>query len=415
MALPVSPLAPDHWPTLTPLAGVKLAAGHAGIRYKDRHDVMLALLPEGTQAAGVFTRSRTAAAPIDWCKTALAATPQTRAVLVNAGNANAFTGAHGMHATRTNAESVARALGVKPEQVMIASTGVIGEKLPFEKIDVAIPALLQAAGESGWEEAAVSILTTDTFKKTARATFSVGGKACVLQGFAKGSGMIAPDMATMLAFLFTDAAIDAPLLQAALSAANERSFNAITVDSDTSTNDCALLFATGTAGNVTLSAETDADFAAFENALHWVMLELATLVVRDGEGATKFVEIHVEGAETEEDAKRIALSIGNSPLVKTALAASDANWGRIVAAVGKSGAKADRDKLQLWIGAEGAEVLVAAEGGVHADYREADIQDHMRGQRIRLRLDAGVGEASFTAYTCDFTEGYIRINGSYRS
>lgn len=415
MALPVSPLAPDHWPTLTPLAGVRLAAAHAGIRYKERDDVMIALLPEGTQAAGVFTRSRTAAAPIDWCRSALQANPNIRALLVNAGNANAFTGAHGMHATRTNAVSVANALGVKSEQVLVASTGVIGEPLPFVKIDAAVPHLVEAANESGWEDAAASILTTDTFKKTARATFTLDGRECVLQGFAKGSGMIAPDMATMLAFLFTDAAIAPHLLQEALSAANERSFNAITVDSDTSTNDCALLFATGTAGNAPLNAATDAGFGEFETALHWVMLELATLVVRDGEGATKFVEIHVEGAEDEADAKRIALSIGNSPLVKTALAASDANWGRIVAAVGKSGARADRDRLQLWIGAEGAEVLVAAEGGVHPDYREADIQDHMRGSRIRLRLDAGVGESRFTAYTCDFTEGYIRINGSYRS
>ncbi len=415
MALPVSPLAPAYSERLTPLPGVFLAAGHAGIRYKDRNDLLLVSLPEGTQAAGVFTRSLTAAAPIDWCRSALAQTSAARAVLVNAGNANAFTGKAGMAATRRSAEAAAEALGIAPQEVLVASTGVIGEPLPQEKIVAAVPALAARLAEENWDEAADSILTTDTFRKSARVAFTVNGTPCVLQGFAKGSGMIAPDMATMLAFLFTDAALAPHLLQDALSAANERSFNAITVDSDTSTNDCALLFATGTAGNAPLHSATDDGFAAFEEALHAVMLELATLVVRDGEGASKFVTIHVEGAENEEGAKRIALSIGNSPLVKTALAASDANWGRIVAAVGKSGARADRDRLQLWIGEEGAEVLVAHEGGVHPEYREAQIAAHMRGPHIRLRLDAGVGEASFTAYTCDFTEGYIRINGSYRS
>jgi glutamate N-acetyltransferase/amino-acid N-acetyltransferase len=410
MALPVSPLAPERLPALTPIAGVKLAAGHAGIRYKGRPDVFLALCDEGTQVAGVFTRSLAAAAPIDWCRTVLAK-GQPRAVLVNAGNANAFTGKAGMESVLRSTAAVASALGIAPEEVLVASTGVIGEPLPDAKITATVPDMAKSLRADGWDESAASILTTDTFKKTARVTFDLDGTPVVLQGFAKGSGMIAPDMATMLGFIFTDAAIAAPVLQHALRAANEQSFNAITVDSDTSTNDCAILFATGKAGNAPLTTLDDPRMAAFQQALNKLMLELAVLIVRDGEGASKLIEITVTGAESAQAAKRIALSIGNSPLVKTAIAGQDANWGRIVAAVGKAGERADRDKLQVWIGG----VLVAADGAVHPDYKEAEIMPHMRGQEIQMRVDVGIGAGSFTAYSCDFTEGYIRINGSYRS
>lgn len=415
MALPISPLAPARLEALTPLAGVKIAAGHAGIRYKDRPDMLLALCEEGTQVAGVFTRSLTAAAPIDWCRTALA-NGAPRALLVNAGNANAFTGAAGIHSVQHSCEAVADMLGLKPAEVLMASTGVIGEPLPDAKIIATVPDLVRSLRPNGWDEAAASILTTDTFKKTARLTVDLDGQEVTLQGFAKGSGMIAPDMATMLAFLFTDAAIDAPVLQHCLRAANEQSFNAITVDSDTSTNDCAFLFATGKAGNKAITRLDDPRVAAFQAALNQLMRDLAILIVRDGEGASKLIEITVTGAESAQAAKRIALSIGNSPLVKTAIAGQDANWGRIVAAVGKAGERAERDKLEVRIGAMGKDlILVACNGAVNPDYREAEIMPAMRGQEIAIRVDVGVGAASFTAYSCDFTEGYIKINGSYRS
>ena len=410
MALSVSPLAPARLEALTPVAGVKLAAAHAGIRYKDRPDVFLALCDEGTDAAGVFTRSLTAAAPVDWCRAALQH-GKPRAVLVNAGNANAFTGKAGMASVERCCGATAQALGIKPEEVLMASTGVIGETLPDAKITAALPNLIESLRPNAWDEASASILTTDTFKKTARATFEIDGVKVTLQGFAKGSGMIAPDMATMLAFVFTDAAIAAPVLSHCLRAANEQSFNAITVDSDTSTNDCAIMFATGKATHAKIERLDDPRVKEFQTALDGVMKDLALLTVRDGEGASKLIEIHVTGAETASAAKRIALSIGNSPLVKTAIAGQDANWGRIVAAVGKAGEKADRDKLKIWIGG----ALVATEGAVNPAYREAEIMPHMRGKEISIKVDVGIGAGSFTAYSCDFTEGYIRINGSYRS
>lgn len=410
MAYPVSPLAPKDYPTLSPLPGVTMAAAEAGVRYKGRTDVWLALLPEGTQAAGVLTRSLTASAPVEWCRHALSF-GTGRAVIVNSGNSNAFTGQRGVEAVKGTVEGVAKAVGCAPEEVFIASTGVIGEPLPYQKILDALPTLTSAQNDGDWMGAARAIMTTDTFPKLAMRTASIGGVDVRIQGICKGSGMIAPDMATMLAFVFTDAAIDAPILQTLLSRANHRSFNAITVDSDTSTSDTCLLFATGTAGNPKPQDAGDPLLDGFRAALNDLMRELALLIVKDGEGATKLVTVRVTGAEDEAAARRIAMSIANSPLVKTAVAGEDPNWGRIVAAVGKSGAWADRDKLRIHIG----DTLVAEHGMVHPDYREPDAAAHMKGQDIRFTVDVGVGDAESTVWTCDLTEQYIKINADYRS
>jgi glutamate N-acetyltransferase/amino-acid N-acetyltransferase len=387
-----------------------MAAAEAGVRYKNRSDVWLALLPEGTQAAGVLTRSLTASAPVEWCRAALVH-GTARAVIVNSGNSNAFTGRRGVEAVQRTVEGVAQVVGCRPEEVFVASTGVIGEPLPYQKILDALPSLMQSQSGDDWMGAARAIMTTDTFPKLAVRTARIGGTTVTLQGIAKGSGMIAPDMATMLAFLFTDAAMDASILQTLLSRANHRSFNSITVDSDTSTSDTALLFATGTAGNVPPEDAGDPSLDDFRRALNELMLELALMIVKDGEGATKLVTVRVTGAEDEAAARRIALSIANSPLVKTAVAGEDPNWGRIVAAVGKSGAWADRDRLRIHIG----DALVAEEGMVHPAYREADAAAHMKGREICFTVDVGVGDAEATVWTCDLTEQYIKINADYRS
>jgi glutamate N-acetyltransferase/amino-acid N-acetyltransferase len=410
MALSVSPLAPADFPTLSPLPGVTMAAAEAGVRYKNREDVWLALLPKGTQAAGVLTRSLAASAPVEWCRAALGH-GTARAVIVNSGNSNAFTGQRGIEAVRATVEGAAKSVGCRPEEVFIASTGVIGEPLPYEKILDVLPTLMAQQNGEDWMGAARAIMTTDTFPKLAVRHAMIGGTKVTLQGICKGSGMIAPDMATMLAFVFTDAAIDAPILQTLLSRANHKSFNSITVDSDTSTSDTALLFATGTAGNPKPKDAGDPLLDEFRTALNALMLELALLIVRDGEGATKLVTVRVTGAEDEAAARRIALSIANSPLVKTAVAGEDPNWGRIVAAVGKSGAWADRDKLRIHIG----ETLVAEQGMVHPAYRESEAAAHMKGREILFTVDAGVGDAEATVWTCDLTEQYIKINADYRS
>lgn len=409
---PISPLAPSAWPELTHVAGVLLASTGVEIRYKNRPDVLLAVLNEGTQMAGVYTKSLTAASPIEWCKQAQSAGRGARALVVNSGNANAFTGRAGDASVARVVNAVVQAVGCAPEQVFLASTGVIGEPLPDVKITDALPHLVQHANANDWEPAAAAILTTDTFKKTVKRETNIGGVPVVIQGFAKGSGMIAPDMATMLGFVFTDASLPQNVLQALLSEANEKSFNAITVDSDTSTNDCVLLFATQKANHAPIASLEDAKLQAFRAALLDALKELALLIVKDGEGASKFVEITVSGAESDAAAKIIAMSIANSPLVKTAIAGQDANWGRIVMAVGKAGQRADRDALTVTIGG----VLVAAEGAVHPDYREEQITAHMAGQHITIAVNVGIGgNGTYTAYTCDFTDGYIRINGSYRS
>jgi glutamate N-acetyltransferase/amino-acid N-acetyltransferase len=412
-AVAVSPLAPEVYPALPVVAGVHMAATYAAIRYKKpRPDLLLTVLDEGTAVAGVFTLSLTASAPVQRCRWALKAGGGTaRALVVNAGNSNAFTGKLGEEAVDATVKTVCEVVGCTPEEVFVASTGVIGEPMAHGKLTAALPALADNLANDRWDEASRAILTTDTFPKLATATCVVGGKTVTLSGFAKGSGMIAPHMGTMLAFVYTDAAIHPALLQSMLDAANDRSFNAITVDSDTSTSDTALLFATGKAGNATLTVADSADAVAFQAALDRVMLELAHLIVKDGEGATKFVTIEVTGAEDTGAARRIGLAIGNSPLVKTAVAGCDPNWGRIVMAVGKAGERADRDKLAIWIG----DALVAENGMVHPDYHEPPTAEYMKGQDICLRVDVGVGQGSATVWTCDLTKRYIEINADYRS
>lgn len=394
-----SPLAPDRLPQLPPISGVRLAAGQAGIRYKDRTDLLLVELAEGTQVAGVFTRSKAPSAPIDWCRDALP-TGTARALVVNSGNANAFTGKRGVASVTASAQAAASAIGCTPHQVYLASTGVIGEPLPHDKIEAAMPGLHAALTTEGWENAAAAIMTTDTFAKAT--TRRVGG--ITINGIAKGSGMIAPDMATMLAFVFTDAAIAAPVLQRMLQRSTQKSFNAITVDGDTSTSDCALLFATGT-------NPEPVDEAAFEAALDAVMIELAQLIVKDGEGAQKLMTIHVRGAESDEAARKIGLAIGNSPLVKTAIAGEDANWGRIVMAVGKSGEAADRDRLSVAIGG----VVIARDGERVEGYDEAPVNAHMKTRDILIEVDLNLGNGQATVWSCDLTHGYIDINADYRS
>ena len=404
----VSPLAPAAFPAVPAVAGVRLAVATAGIRHLGRDDVMLAEMPPGSTVAGVFTRSLCTAAPVDWCRHALAASSgRGRAIIVNSGNANAFTGAAGYRVAEHTAASVAAALGAPAHEVLVASTGVIGEDLPVERIEAALPALiagLAAPDPQSWEAAAAAIGTTDTFSKGASAP--VAGTSAHVAGIAKGSGMIAPDMATMLAFVFTDLAVDPPSAQECLAASVEQSFNRITVDSDTSTSDTVLLAATGTSGQ-----PAALHMAAFRDALDAVTLDLAHQIVRDGEGATKFVAVTVTGGADDAAAQAIARSVADSPLVKTALAASDANWGRIVAAVGKAGQRADRDRLCIWIGDE-----QCAEGGVPCPgYSEGRATEHLLGDNIELRVDVGVGDGKATIWTCDLTHGYIDINAGYRT
>lgn len=394
--------------SLPAVAGVKLATAAAEIRYKNRDDVLLALFEAGTQAAGVYTRSLMAAAPVEWCRNSAA---EARALVVNAGNANAFTGKAGIEAVEVTAKAAAAAISCAPEQVYVASTGVIGETLPAEKITAALPSLAGQCKAEGWDAAAAAIMTTDTFPKTALRKAKIGDVEVTLAGIAKGSGMIAPDMATMLGFLFTDAKIEAGLLATMLGRATHKSFNCITVDGETSTNDCVLLFATGKAGNAEAKDAGDPLLDDFKAALGGLCEDLAKQIVIDGEGATKFVTLHVSGAEDDEAARRIGLAVGNSPLVKTAIAGSDPNWGRIVAAIGKSGEWADRDRLRITIG----DVLVTDGGGVHPAYSEAKAAEHMKNRDITISIDVGVGEGKATVWTCDYTEGYIKINTSYRS
>lgn len=406
----VSPLAPAGFPRLPPLAGVRLAAFGCGIRYTRRDDLMLAELAPGTAVAGVFTRSLTAGAPVLWCRQCLAG-GEARGIVVNSGNANVFTGRAGKEAVETTAAATAKLLGCDPQQVFIASTGVIGEKLPAERIIGALPLALGQLSADAWEPAARAIMTTDTFPKGATATAEIDGVEVCLNGFAKGSGMIAPDMATMLAYVFTDAALPAMVLQPLLAAAADRSFNSITVDGDTSTSDTLLLCATGQAPHRPVASPSDRRLGDFRLALDKIMIDLAQQVVRDGEGAQKFVTIEVTGAATARAARRIGLAIGNSPLVKTALSAGDANWGRIVMAVGKAGEKADRDLLSISVGG----IEIAARGGPVPGYDETPVAEHMKGREIAIAVDIGIGRGKATVWTCDLTHGYVDINGSYRS
>lgn len=411
MAHDVSPLAPDSFPTLEPIAGVKLATAETGIRYKNRPDVFLALLPKGTTAAGCLTTSKSSSAPVDWCKASLKL-GSARALLVNAGNANAFTGKAGVATVTAVAKAAAKQFGCKPTEVFQASTGVIGEPLNPAFIVNALSALQGSATDDQWTSSAKAIMTTDTFAKASVAKAKLGKDTVTIQGIAKGSGMIAPDMATMLVFIFTDAAMPAKLLQALLSASVVKTFNCITVDGDTSTSDTVLLFATGAKGKVTgLKTAGDARLRAFAKALDAVCHDLALQVAKDGEGAEKLIEITLSGAENNKAAHKIAMSIANSPLVKTAIAGEDANWGRIVMAIGKAGEKAIRDKVKIKIGG----ITVAKNGMKDGTYKEAEIMPHMKGRHIVIEADVGVGKGKAKVWTCDLTHRYIDINGSYRS
>ncbi|WP_417700093.1 bifunctional glutamate N-acetyltransferase/amino-acid acetyltransferase ArgJ [Pseudophaeobacter sp.] len=405
-SLPRSPLAPAAFPDLPVIKGLRLCAGSAGVKYKDRNDVMLAVMDPGTTVAGTFTRSKTRSAPVRDCQAKLGGDSSTgAAILVNSGNSNAFTGHYGQTSVAEITAAVAQITGLPSARVFTASTGVIGEPLPHDRIIAQIAALNDGLQDTALEAAAEAIMTTDTFAKGASAKVTVEGKTLSIAGIAKGSGMIAPDMATMLVYIFTDAKIPQEPLQAELSRLCDRSFNCITVDSDTSTSDSLMLCATGASGvDVTNQPE-------FSQALEAVMLDLAHQVVRDGEGATKFVEIQVTGAVSDAEAKTHGLAIANSPLVKTAIAGEDPNWGRVVMAIGKSGAAADRDLLSISFG----DVLVAEKGWVSPSYREEDGAAQMRRDEITIKVDLGLGEGHCTVWTCDLTHQYITINADYRS
>jgi len=409
----VSPLAPTGgFPALPDVAGVRLAAAAAGVRYSGRADVMLAVMDPGTVMAGVTTRSATRAAPVLDCEAKLAAQADAAAgaaILVNAGNSNAFTGAQGRASVAAVTAAVARALEVPEARVFMSSTGVIGEPLPHDRIVAVLDRLVATLAPARFDAAARAIMTTDTFPKGAGAEIVLDGAPVRIAGIAKGSGMIAPDMGTMLVYIFTDARIGQPQLHGMLRDLTDRSFNAITVDSDTSTSDTLLVAATGQAGPEIVPGSADED--AFRAALEGVMLDLAKQVVRDGEGATKFLEVQVTGAADDADARRAGLAIANSPLVKTAVAGADPNWGRVVMAVGKSGAVADRDRLSIRFGPH----VVAEDGRVSPAYSEDVGAAYMKQAELVLRVDLGVGTGAATVWTCDLTHGYISINADYRS
>ena len=411
--VPVSPLAPTSVPDMPAIPGVKLATAAAGIKYANRTDVLLALLDPGTVAAGVFTQSKCPSAPVEWCRDNLKIA-KPRALVVNSGNANAFTGKTGRQACKFTAEFAARAIGCKPKDVFLASTGVIGEPLNAKAFDGVMEGLVAAGKEEFWHDAAKAIMTTDTFPKMATAKTSIGKAAVTINGIAKGAGMIAPDMATMLSFVFTDAPVSAPVLQKLLSEGVKDSFNAVTIDGDTSTSDTLMAFATGAAakhGAPKISKPNDPRMRGFKQAFNMVLCDLAEQVARDGEGARKLVEIKVEGAVSDKSARRIAMSIANSPLVKTAIAGEDANWGRVVMAVGKAGEPADRDKLSIWFGG----IRVAHKGARDPDYDEARVSEAMKSPNIALRVNIGLAKGKDRVLTCDLTKEYVAINGDYRS
>ena len=409
MDIPVSPLRVEL-PPLPALKGVRLGVAAAGLRYQGRPDVMMMEFAPGTTVAGVFTSNKCPGAPVDWCRAALKG-EAARALVVNAGNANVFTGRAGVETVEATAAAAAALVGSKPSEVFLASTGVIGQVLPHGKLTAALPALHAELKELGWADAARGIMTTDTFPKAAARTATIHGTTVTILGIAKGSGMVAPDMATMLAFVATDAAIPAAALQSALRRGVEASFNRTTVDSDTSTSDTVLLFATGQAGHDRVSAFPGEALDDFQAQLDALLLDLALQVVRDGEGAQKLVRVTVRGAVSDHSAKRVAMAIANSPLVKTAIAGEDANWGRIVMAVGKAGEPADRDRLSVAVGG----TWMARDGGVVEGYDEAPVVEHMKGREIDIEVDLGLGRGESTVWTCDLTHGYIDINGAYRS
>ena len=410
----VSPFAPAELAALPPIKGVRLAVAEAGIKYANRTDVLLMVFPEGTEAGGVLTRSTTCSAPVDWCREQLQH-GSARALVVNSGNANAFTGWRGRETVEACASFAAEAAGCEPDRVFIASTGVIGEPLDASKFEAVLKEMAGRAREDLWEEAARTIMTTDTFPKLATRRALIGDVPVTLNGIAKGSGMIAPDMATMLSFIVTDAPVESHALTKLLQQHAKGTFNAITVDSDTSTSDTLLIFATGETaarGAPKIASADDPEAAAFSAALLGLMHDLSMQVIKDGEGITKLIAIHVEGAETDEAAHRIGLCIGNSPLVKTAIAGEDANWGRIVAAVGKSGEAANRDRLSIWFGG----IQVAKNGMRHPHYQEQQGAAYMKNAEIEIRVGAGTGgHGRATVWASDLTHGYIDINADYRS
>ena len=404
---PLSPLAPASFPDLPEIGGVSFATVAAGVRYQGRTDVMLCRLAPGTSMAGVFTRSSTRSAAVLDCQDKIAGDSEAgAAILVNSGNANAFTGKHGRASVEAVTAAAAKVLDLPQERIFTSSTGVIGEPMKHDRIIAKLEELDGKLSAAGISEAAEAIMTTDTFPKGSTTTVEIDGKPVRIAGIAKGSGMIAPDMATMLVYIFTDAAVERSVLQDMVSALTDLTFNCITVDSDTSTSDTLLLAATGASG-----VSVTADSTAFIEGLRTVMLDLAHQVVKDGEGASKFIEIHVTGAQSDADAKTHALAIANSPLIKTAVAGEDPNWGRIVMAIGKSGAAADRDLISIWFG----DTLVAEKGWVAETYREEDGANHMKGQDIVFKVDLGLGGGTATVWTCDLTHGYIAINADYRS
>jgi glutamate N-acetyltransferase / amino-acid N-acetyltransferase len=413
MATTISPLAPNTIPDMPPIEGARLATAAAGIRYRDRTDVLLVVFDPATAVAGVFTKSKCPSAPVEWCRAKLKGR-KARALVVNSGNANAFTGKTGRAACEFTAKIAAKAVGCRPDEVFLASTGVIGEPLNANAFDGVMEGLVANGKGDGWIDAAKAIMTTDTFPKLATVRTSIGKTSVTINGIAKGAGMIAPDMATMLSFIFTDAPIAAPALQALLKEAVEDTFNAVTIDGDTSTSDTLLAFATGAAaahGAPRIAKAGDPRLKGFRKAFAMVLADLAEQVARDGEGARKLVEIKVEGAVSKASARRIAMSIANSPLVKTAIAGEDANWGRVVMAVGKAGEPADRDKLSIWFGG----IRVAHKGMRDPAYDEAKVSAAMKDPKIALKVALGLGRGRDRVLTCDLTKEYVAINGDYRS
>jgi len=409
----ISPLAPKQIAVLPPIRGAKLAAVEAGIKYQGRKDLSAIVFDQPAQVAGVFTRSKCASAPVDWCKQHIAG-GVARAIVVNAGNANAFTGSKGVDAVEITAIAAADALGCKPGEIFLASTGVIGEPLDAAGFSGKLQGLFDVAVEDGWADMADAIMTTDTFAKLSTATVNIDGQNFTINGIAKGSGMIEPDMATMLSFIVTDAPISSICLQSVLSARVGETYNAVSVDSDTSTSDTVLVFATGfddANGVAPITTIDDPRFVAFDRALRRVMHDLALQIVRDGEGAQKLIDISVKGARDNKAAKVIAKSIANSPLVKTAIAGEDANWGRIVMAVGKAGEEAERDRLAIWFG----DVRVALDGERDPDYSEDAATAEVKKQEVNICVDLGIGDGNARVWTCDLTHEYITINADYRS
>jgi glutamate N-acetyltransferase/amino-acid N-acetyltransferase len=419
MSTPVSPLAPTDVPDMPAIAGVKLATAAAGIRYQGRTDVLLAVMDQGTTVAGVFTQSKCPSAPVEWCRARLGRGGSSkggfaRALVVNSGNANAFTGKTGRQSTALTASIAAKAVGCKPDEVFLASTGVIGEPLDATKFNGVLGTLAESAAPDEWMAAAKAIMTTDTFAKVATATVRLGKAKVTINGMAKGAGMIAPDMATMLAFVFTDAPIAAGALQSLLKSGVEDTFNAVTIDGDTSTSDTLLAFATGKAaahGAPKISRAGDPRLKAFAKAFRAVLADLAEQVARDGEGARKLVEIIVDGATSKASARKIAMSVANSPLVKTAIAGEDANWGRVVMAVGKAGEPANRDKLSISFNG----IRVASRGARDPSYDETEASAAMKNPKIQIKIAMGLGKGRDRVLTCDLTKEYIAINGDYRS